>query len=74
MNAVRRKSVQRAIELLEEAKAILEEVKDDEQEAFDNLPESFQSSERGEKMEENIYYLDEAVDSIFDITNNLEDM
>lgn len=74
MNAIRRKELMRAIELLDEAKGILESVKDEEQEAFDNLPESFQASERGETMEDNIYNLDEAYSSIEDIVDTIEDM
>lgn len=74
MNAIRRKELMRAIELLDEAKGILESVKDEEQEAFDNLPESFQASERGETMEDNIYNLDEAYDSIEEIVDTIGEM
>lgn len=74
MNAIRRKELMRAIELLDEAKGILESVKDEEQEAFDNLPESFQTSERGETMEDNIYNLDEAYDSIEEIVDTIGEM
>ena len=48
MNKQRRKRIQEALEIIEEAKAILEEVQEEEQEAFDNMPEGLQSSERGE--------------------------
>lgn len=74
MNAARRKMIAKAIELLDEAKGILESVKDEEQEAFDNLPESFQASERGETMEDNIYNLDEAYDSIEEIVDTIGEM
>lgn len=74
MNAIRRKELMRAIELLDEAKGILESVKDEEQEAFDNLPESFQASERGETMEDNIYNLNEAYDSIEEIVDTIGEM
>ena len=60
MNANRRKQLQNIIDAIEEAKLQLETLKDEEQECFDNLPESFQYSERGERMEEIIGYLEDA--------------
>lgn len=70
MNAQRRQDIQRAIDLLEEAKTILETSIDDEQGAFDNMPESLQYSERGQKMEEYISYLEDAVSDIEDAMQN----
>ena len=69
----RRKQIQKALNLLAEAKDILEEVMNEEQEAFDNLPEGLQCSERGEQMEDNIYNLEEFIDFIGD-TDTLETM
>lgn len=66
MNAQRRKEIQKAIALIEEARTILEYVAEAEQEAFDNLPESIQYSERGSRMEE-------VADSINDVCRELED-
>lgn len=66
MNKIRRKELQKAMELLEQAKDIIEAVKDEEQEAFDNMPESIQQSERGETMEEYIYKMDSMCDSLSD--------
>lgn len=60
MNAKRRKRV-------EEAVAILEEVKAEEESAYENLPESFQSAEQGEKMQEHIGNLDEAIGSLNEV-------
>lgn len=57
MNADRRKQIS-------EAKSILESVRDDEQSAFDNLPEGLQQSERGQAMEQNVSYLDDAISSL----------
>jgi len=48
MNAQRRKDIQRAIELLDEANQILSAAADEEQEYYDNMPESIQGGERGE--------------------------
>ena len=70
MNAVRRKSIKRIMALIEEMDALkeqiqeeLEAVLDEEQEAFDNMPESLQESERGERIQECIEYLETAVET-----------
>ena len=73
MNNQRRKQIQKALNLLAEAKDILEEVMNAEQEAFDNLPESIQYSEKGEAMEDNIYNLEEFIDFLSD-TDTIETM
>ncbi len=57
MNKPRRK-------ILEEILAKLEDVKCDEEEAFENMPESIQYSERGERIEENVQCLEDALDNI----------
>lgn len=59
MNAMRRKRLQKALELIEQAQDIISEVKDEEDEAYNNLPESLQESERGEAMSNNVDTLDE---------------
>ena len=73
MNNERRKKIQKALSLMEQAKDILEEVKEEEQDAFDNLPEGIQGSERGEQMEDNIYNLEEFIDLLSD-TDTIETM
>lgn len=60
MNRQRRKRLEEAFNLIDQAKDILEEVKNEEYEARDNLPESFKYGERGEEMEQYIEMLDEA--------------
>ena len=74
MNAQRRKKLQKAVELLNEAMSIIEYAKDEEQECFDNLPEGIQYSERGTTMEDNIYNLEEIIDNISDTIDTLEKM
>lgn len=75
MNAARRKEIERAIDLLYQAKEIIENVRDDEQDAYDNMPESLQNSERGERMSENVDALDNAADyDIEDIITNLNEI
>lgn len=75
MNRARRKELERAVELLQQAQEIVASVRDDEQEAYDNLPESIQYSERGEQMSEYVDTLDNAADyDIEDIINNLNEI
>ena len=73
MNKVRRKQLADIRAKIEELQDLLEEVRDEEQEAFDNLPESLQSSERGQAMENAIYYMDEAAGQLADAYDSLEE-
>ena len=73
MNKQRRKELEKALELIAEARGIIENCRDDEQDAFDNLPESIQESERGETMEGFIDILDEAIDNLDDIETEIND-
>lgn len=74
MNAMRRKHLARAIQMIYDAQEIIEMVKDEEQDSYDNLPEGIQDSERGETMYENIDTLGEISDNLIDMTTELEDM
>lgn len=74
MNRERRKTLMKAVEWLSDGYSTLEEVIVEEEEAFENMPESFQDSERGLKMEDTIYDLKDAYDSIMDIMTTLEDI
>lgn len=49
MNKQRRKELEEAVRLLEEAYSTIESILEQEQEAFDNMPEGLQESERGEQ-------------------------
>ena len=72
MNNFRRKEIQRAIELLEEAKSIIDNCLDDEQEALDNMPESLQQSERCMRMQEcvdNLENTSSSIDEAIDFAN-----
>lgn len=64
MNKERRRELQRAYDMLDNAKQIIEDIADAEQDAFDNLPEGLQASDRGARLEENSYNLDEAADAV----------
>lgn len=74
MNKVRRKRIQEAISKLEEAKQILEEVQVEEQDSFDNLPGSLQDSEKGERLSDNISFLDDVVSDLDDQMGQLEEL
>ena len=64
MNKDRRKAIGDIYDKLIDIQSDLEYIRDEEQEAFDNLPESIQYSERGERMEEYISNLEEALDNV----------
>ncbi len=72
MNKAKRKELQKAIDLLNEALSIIENIKDEEQEAYDNLSENLQSSEMGQKMESAVSYMEDATSSIEDVISNIE--
>lgn len=71
MNKPRRKELQKALELLEQARDIIEVAMEEEQEAYDNLPESIQEGDMGYTMDENISDLMTAVDSIDELTEGI---
>ena len=73
MNNFKRKRLNEAIELLEQAKVLIDEVKEEEQTSFDNLSEGLQQSEKGVKMEEAITLLEESVDSIDEILPKIQE-
>lgn len=64
MNEERRKSLMRALDLIEDARNIVDEIKGEEEEAFENLPESMQSGDKGEKAQAAIEALSEAYDAL----------
>lgn len=65
MNNDKRKRIDQATALIEEARSIIEEITQEESEAYENMPENLQSSERGELIQEAINNLEYA-DSSFD--------
>lgn len=74
MNKARRKRIREALDLLQQACEIIAEVGEEEENAFDSMPESIQESERGEKMQEYIDTIDEAVGAVDEVKDNLETM
>ena len=63
MNKERRKQLQECAADLQSTITILEELHDEESEYKDNMPEAFQDGERGEKAEEFMTAIQEAIDS-----------
>ena len=73
MNKQRRKDIQRAYDLIVEAKDVIDTCLEEEQECYDNLPEGIQASERGEEMENNVGQLQECSDNLDYATDALEE-
>lgn len=61
MNKARRISIMKTINSLQILKSDVENIQSEEQDAYDNLPESLQDSERGDRMQEAIDNLDDAM-------------
>lgn len=72
-NKVRRKLIQKAINMLEmgddvdQALAILEDVLDAEEDTYDNIPENLQGSWRAEESEKAIDALNETIELLTDL-------
>lgn len=74
VNKLRRIELAKAKELLNEIYDIIDSIKTDEEDAFNNLPDSLQQTDRGERMEDNIDYLDDALDHIQNVCNILNNI
>lgn len=74
MNKQRRKQIEKATALMQEAFELLETVKDKEQEEFDNMSESLLSSEKGELMGEIIGWLEGSYLGLENAINNIENI
>lgn len=72
MNAARRKEIEKAQAMIEEAKSILETCASDEREYFDNMPENMQGGDRGQAAEAAADALDEAVSNLEDAAGNCD--
>lgn len=72
MNNDRRKEINKAIALMQEALAILETARNEEQDYYDNMPENLQSSDRGCAAEAAASDLDDACSSLEDVIGSAE--
>ena len=64
MNNARRTKIEKLNNRLSEIMDLINELANEEQEAFDNMPESIQYGERGEKMEDYISTIDDAIGNL----------
>lgn len=71
MNTHRRTQLDSAIaelsavkDSIEQIRINIEAVRDEEQDSFDNLPEGLQEAEKGEKMNEAVYQLEDACNQL----------
>lgn len=74
MNRDRRKRLMQLSEKLSEVRTSLESILEEEENAFDNLPESIQESEKGERMQEYIENIGEAISNIEETEACLEEI
>ena len=74
MNNFRRKQLQQAMQLLEEANDIINDVMDEEDMSFNNLSDGLQQTMRGETMENNIDEMNDAISSICDAISSLDNI
>lgn len=72
MNEERRKKLEAVNRLLDQCKSDLEEIQGDEQEMFDNMPENLQQGDKGQKVEEAIDCLQQAIDGVGDSISQIE--
>lgn len=73
MNNQRRLLIEKAKKQISEVEEMIEKALEDEQDSYDNLPEGIQMSERGEKMEDAISSLENAVEKIAEIIECLDE-
>lgn len=71
MNKARRISITKIADSLQALKSDVESIQCEEQEAYDNLPESIQDGERGDRMQDAIDNLDDALNLIDEAVTSL---
>lgn len=74
MNADRRKTLRKALEQLAHVHELIEGVHSEETEAHENLPDNMRDGAQGEKMQEAIDALQNALDSIEQTQGELEEV
>lgn len=63
MNKSRRSEIARALD-------ILNAVRDEEQTAYDNMPDSLRDGEKGDKMQEGLDQIEEAISALEEVINS----
>lgn len=74
MNKQRRRELSQVIAKIEEANEILENLKEEEEEYRDNFPENLLTSERYEKAESAVTYMEDAVQALADAIDNINEV
>jgi t-SNARE complex subunit (syntaxin) len=74
MNKTRRKEISKIVEVLQDATARLEFLEEAEQEACDNIPENLQTSQNRTTVEEAVEALQDAICSIAEAIEGIEDL
>lgn len=74
MNKKDRKQIEKARQMIQDAKEILEVIKDQELEKYDNLSEGLQQSERGQAFEAHANTLEEIVGNLETAADELNDI
>ena len=72
MNKQRRKQLEKAFDLVNQAQDILQDVKEEEEEALENLPDSIRNSDRGIEMEGFAEMLEDAFNALDDANSIIE--
>ena len=72
MNQDRRKQIDEAAGMLQDALALIEQIRDEEQESFDNMPESLQQSDRGTASEAAAEELEDAAGNLQYVIDGIE--
>lgn len=73
VNDSRRKNLKRALSMLESASQIINMAAEQEQDSLDNLPENLQGSDRCEKMEDAVSFLESAIEDIDSASDKIRD-
>ena len=73
MNQNRRQRLAKVIDLLHGAEADLDSIKDEEQDCIDAMPENLQSSDRYSSMENAVDCLEDAIESVQQATEYIND-
>lgn len=73
MNKTDRKQISEWIDKLDEIKSDIESMQEYEEEKYDNLPDGIQDSETGERIQNGIECLEDAVSSLDEAIDYLND-
>jgi hypothetical protein len=73
MNKERRAELQKAADLLSEAKDLIQLASEDERDYYDNMPEALQGGDKGTRADEVASELEDIASEIDDLMNRVSD-